>query len=190
MKAAFALLPDRETFNAVSKLSWQMHRSYHTGLAVRRLPPHVSLKQPFAMEDLEGLEEYMAFLAGSIAPFPITLTQCQLWETPDSGVLSRGVQENETLRALHDRLNTELTERFGERKADFDGPSYTFHMTIAAGGGSLETYREAFAECEALSRTPTFVTRELALFLYDNHDGKGEWEYLTYKILPLSGAEG
>lgn len=56
MKAAFALLADTETHNLVRKLSWDIHRKYHTGIDICRLPPHVSLKQPFDISDWISLK--------------------------------------------------------------------------------------------------------------------------------------
>jgi hypothetical protein len=74
MKATFALLANTEIHNLVRKLSWDIHRKYHTGLDVCRLPPHISLKQPFEISALEPLAEYMNELAKSIVPFEAHLT--------------------------------------------------------------------------------------------------------------------
>jgi len=69
MKATFAFLSDNETHNLVRKLSWDIHQKYRTGIDVCRLPPHISLKQPFDVSDLDLLSGYMAELARSIEPF-------------------------------------------------------------------------------------------------------------------------
>ena len=69
MKAVFALLTNTEIHNLVRKLSWDIHQKYRTGIEVCRLPPHISLKQPFDISDLELLVKYMAELAGSITPW-------------------------------------------------------------------------------------------------------------------------
>lgn len=75
MKAAFALLANNEVYNRVRKYSWEMHQEYHVGIRPCCIPPHVSLKQPFRINDLAGLEAYMDELAGSIEPFEIQLVQ-------------------------------------------------------------------------------------------------------------------
>ena len=49
MKAAFVLLASRKVYNWVRKLAWQIHQTYRTGALHVRLPPHISLKQPFAI---------------------------------------------------------------------------------------------------------------------------------------------
>jgi len=196
MKAAFALLADRETFNFVSRAAWQMHARHGLGIGARRLPPHVSLKQPFEIGHLEDLEAYAEEFAAGVAPFAVELDGWELWEypagTPESGVLSLRVRQTPSLRALHDRLNAELAARFGERetRADFDGETYRFHLTIAAGGGTIAAYRRAFAQCrnEPLP-VQAFTARALAIFVYDDAARGPEWEYMTYRILPLPGAE-
>jgi hypothetical protein len=63
MKATFALLANRELHNWVRKLACQIHQNYRTGTQHCRLPPHISLKQPFAISDLTALEGYMDELA-------------------------------------------------------------------------------------------------------------------------------
>ncbi len=52
MKAAFALLADNEAHNAVRKLTWQMYQRHGISLEISRLPPHISLKQPFDIPDV------------------------------------------------------------------------------------------------------------------------------------------
>jgi 2'-5' RNA ligase len=121
MRAALALLADREASNLVRRLSWQIHGKYHTGLAITRLPPHISLKQPFEISDTGGLEAYMLELARDTGPFDIRLTQLQLIPIESEGIrfglLWIEVQENETLRRLHETLNRELEVRFGNTAA-------------------------------------------------------------------------
>lgn len=63
-----ALLADNEIHNLVRKLSWDIHQNYRTGIDVCRLPPHISLKQPFDISDLDALSEYMTELAQGLEP--------------------------------------------------------------------------------------------------------------------------
>ena len=184
MKAAIALLTDRAIENAVQRLAWRIHLRWRTGIAPRCLPAHVSLKQPFAFgDDLDGLETYLVDFAQQVAPQPIALGDFTVRES----VLGIAVHETDTLRALHDRLNAELPARFGDTSALFDGPDYRFHLTVASGGVSAETYRTLHAELAESPPTTSFVARELALFVYEERDGGG-WDYLVHTILPLTGA--
>ncbi len=60
MRAAFALLVDRRTYNFMRKLAVEIHTVYQTGFGGALLPPHVSLKQPFEITDLAQVEAFCA----------------------------------------------------------------------------------------------------------------------------------
>ena len=174
MKAGFALLADPEIHNAVRKLSWDIHRKYRTDLDVCRLPPHISLKQPIDISDLDLLTDYMAELARSIEPFQARLTHLELIETTMdglyTGILWLNVQETEFMRGLHNRVNEELTARFGNVPAPFDGPGYHFHMTVAIGGQPIGTYRKIRDEFADRLVDLQYTIRELVMFVYDERD--------------------
>ncbi len=189
MRATFALLTDLETHNRVRKLSWEAHRTYGTGTLNVRLPPHVSLKQPFPVADLAALEAYMDELARSLTPLRLYLTELQLHSTAfggtEFGLLWIDVQESEELRRLHDRLNQELRQRFGDTRAEHDGAEYHFHMTVALGGQPLDVYQKLFSALPDRRIDREFTARALAMFVYDEPLGP-QGEYLLYKILPLA----
>jgi 2'-5' RNA ligase len=188
MKATFALLANTEVHNFVRKLAWEIHQKYRTGTIDSRLPPHISLKQPFRIADLIPLEQYMDELAKSINPFEVHLTEFQLVPIPfkgkEFGILWIDVQETDYLRQLHERLNQELAQRFENTQADVDGTSYHFHMTVMIGGQPIDVYRKYYSEIPERKVNLRYTVRELAMFVYDEPIGpKGE--YLTYKILPI-----
>ena len=189
MKAAFALLPNSEIHNAVRKLSWDIHRIYRTDLDVCRLPPHISLKQPFDISDLDSLSDYMTQLANTIEPFSALLTHLELIPTTmdglHTGILWLDVDETESLRGLHNRLNAELTARFGDVPAPFDGPDYHFHMTVAIGGQPIEIYQKIHAEFANRLIDLQCTLQELVMFVYDERDEVNAG-YMTYMILPLA----
>jgi len=188
MKAAFALLADPDTHNLVRKLSWDIHRKYRTGIDVCRLPHHVSLKQPFDISDVDALEGYMPELAKGIPPFEVHLTGLELLDVNisglETGILWLNVQETEVLRSLHNRLHQELTARFGDVSAPFDGPDYHFHMTVAIGGQPIETYRNIYNEFEGRLKDLRFIARDLGMFVYDEVDESNSG-YIIYKIMSL-----
>ena len=190
MKATFALLANAEIHNLVRRLSWDIHRKYRTGIDICRLPPHISLKQPFDISDLNPLEEYMTELADRIPPFEVNLTGLELIEATidelETGILWLNVQETKLLRQIHNRLNQELTLRFGDVSAAFDGPDYHFHMTVAIGGQPVETYKKIFSEFAGHLKDLQYIVRELGMFVYDDKEEINAG-YITYKILPLRG---
>lgn len=190
MKATFALLANAEIHNLVRKLSWDIHRKYRTGIEICRLPAHISLKQPFEISDLNPLEEYMTELTDSIPPFEVNLTGLELIEATiddlETGILWLNVQETKLLRQLHNRLNQELTLRFVDVSAAFDGPDYHFHMTVAIGGQPVETYKKIFSEFAGHLKDLQYIVRELGMFVYDDKEEINA-VYITYKMLPLRG---
>ena len=188
MKAAFALPANMEVHNLVRKLSWEMHQKYRTGTRHVSLPPHVSLKQPFGVSDFSALEDYMHELAGSIEPFEVALSELQVvpisFGGTEYGILWIDVEESEELRGLHNRLNEELDQHFGNTQADFDGDDYHFHMTVMIGGGPPDIYRMFLSQVADLKVNLRFPVKELAMFVYDEPMGPNG-EYLCYKILPI-----
>ena len=188
MKAAFAVLTNHEAHNIVRKLSWEIHQKYRTGTRHASLPPHVSPKQPFSISDLLLLENYMAELAGSIQPFEVSLTELQVipisYDGTTYGLLWIDVEETRELRNLHNRLNNELNERFGNTPADFDGDQYHFHMTITMGGQPVDVYRKFYSEIPDPKINVRYTVKELAMFVYDEPMGPNG-DYLCYRILPV-----
>ncbi|MCK6585509.1 MAG: 2'-5' RNA ligase family protein, partial [Anaerolineales bacterium] len=101
-----------------------------------------------------------------------------------TGILWLNVQETDFLRQLHERVNRELTERFGNTQAEFDGADYHFHMTIAIGGQPLETYRMILGEFKNRLVNQSCTIREMVMFVYDERTAVNAG-YMTYMILPL-----
>lgn len=186
MKATFALLADTDVHNLIQTLAWELHQKYRTGTL--RLPPHVSLKQPFGITDLAALEGYMDSFAPSLEPFEVKLTQLDIvstfYEGAEYGILWADVEESDELRGLHNRLSEELTRSFGPVPADHDGESYHFHMTVMIGGQPMEVYRRFIGELADPILDRSFRARELAMFVYDEPLGPDS-EYLCYKVLPI-----
>ena len=188
MKATFALLANNEIHNAVRKLSWDIHRKYGIGIEITRLPPHVSLKQPFDISGLNALEKYMIELAKIITPFEIQLTELQLVGGTVAGMDTRilwlDVRETELLRQLHNRVNRELAMRFENIQAAFDGPEYHFHMTVAIGNQPIEIYQKINDEFSGRLLNLQFTVQEIAMFVYDEMFTLNTG-YMTYMVLPL-----
>lgn len=192
MKATLALLASNEIHNLVRKLAWEIHQKYRTGIDICRIPPHVSLKQPFDISDLDSLGKYMKELAGSIAPFEARLTALQVIpitiEGFETGILWLDVEETQFLRELHNRLNQELAMRFGSVQAAFDGPEYHFHMTVAIGNQPIQTYRKVKDEYSERLTNLTFSVQEIVMFVYDDSYSMNAG-YMTYMILPIGNMD-
>ena len=190
MRADIAILPDLATRNAISRLAWSLHRQYRTGLRAARHPWHISLKQPFEVNDadLAALEAFFDDLAAGIRPFDIHLEQLEQQASPTYPVvLWLAARESPELRALHRQLNTGLRALLGDAPAAFDGPQYRFHLTLAL----LDEQDVAAADIPRLMREHErlepdldFAGAQLAMFISDT-DETDRTGFLTYKITAL-----
>lgn len=195
MKVTFALIPNIETQNFVIKLAWEIHTEHNASLAIRCLPPHISLKQPFNVSSLDDLTNYMQEFAASIPEMNLTLDGYQVWDWPNaynptSSILTIKTQETSELRALHTRLNRELTARFGDCSAQFDGDAYSFHLSVIGGGATPSQYQNILKNLDSKNLPTKCDINQLAMFVYDDPNSNGEWVYTTYKIMPLDAKVG
>ena len=94
------------------------------------------------------------------------------------------MEESETLRGLHDRLNNELDQRLGNSPADFDGDAHHFQITMIMGGQPFEVYKKYLNEILNPRINLKIVARELTMFVYNEPMGSNG-DYLCYKILPI-----
>jgi 2'-5' RNA ligase len=183
MKAGFALLASRTVENAVNRLAWDIHTRWGTGVSARCYPAHISLKQPFELGNrLPEFEAYMAAFTASTPPLEIEVGRLLLWDT----VLVFDVRETPTLRSLHNRLNRDLPPIFGAVRAEHDGDEYHFHMTVASGGASADTYRAILAAQDDVTPPPPFTAYELGLFTGYARP-TGGWQFMLHTVLPLTG---
>ena len=185
MKAAIVLLTDYMTQNIARKIVFALDQEYKIDFHGSLLPAHVSLKQPFAFESMERLEDYFDALAASISPFLVELDEIYYIDWSGYGILGMSVKETTILRGLHNRLNHELSELFRDTSAPHDGDEYRFHMTIELGKiEKANPYRVYFDKLADKRVNLEFVAKEMALFYYS---GKGPRSFINYRVLPLTG---
>jgi len=222
MKATIALFANLDVYNLVRKITWDAHCDFEIGLDVTRLEPHVSLKQPFEVQDFATLESYMEEFAASIASFEIHLTEMQVipltlgltqlnegtgglvewfhhstkppnipevrnfepFNSLETAILWVDVEQSSELRALHQRLNSELEGQFGPTVADHDGDEYHFHMTVAIGNQPCAVYREVLESLGSPNIDLRFRPQELAMFVYADNFNLNQG-YTTYKRIPV-----
>jgi 2'-5' RNA ligase len=187
MKAAIVLLADHNIQNAARKLVIDMSQRSDMLFYGSLLPAHISLKQPFAFEDLDELEAYFDSLAKRTAPVEITLEDIYYGEWPGTAIIGYSVRETPLLRSLHNQLNVELLPLFKDTAAAHDGEDYRFHLTIELGTvGESNPYRDAFERIKDKKVNLTFTARSLGLFYYARDDYR-VGSFTTYRISPLGG---
>ena len=183
MKCAVGLLFDNNLDYVVNALAWRVHCEDGLGIKCRRLPPHVSLKQPFEIGDSNRLDGLVATLEGFIAridPVPIEFGPLGSWES----ILGYPARPESWLRSQHIALNAMLAEQLDDPSAPFDGDAYRFHLTVAAGRVEPEIARLAAVRHGGTVLAPAVPTR-LGIFTYSQEPASGEWQYLCFRSLSL-----
>ena len=171
MKATFALLANNDLENYAKKLVLKAQNIGKLGFEACRLPFHVSLKQPFDIDNLDSIEEYFDNFVKTINPVTIHFTELDLWKANimgnDSGVISIKAERTQQLDELQKRFFTELNNTFGECKADHDD-NYVFHMTISYGLAPSVQYDKVFNELKGDNYNFESVFNQLGLFYYED----------------------
>ncbi len=89
------------------------------------LPQHISLKISFETDRPEAVLDAVETLLTQETEFYVNLKEPEL----EGNILWLPVEENPRLRALHNRLDTLLHERFGVDQHEFD-KAFLFHSTL------------------------------------------------------------
>jgi len=189
-RVAIALQPPDDVRHQMARLTMRCH-SYGFSLRVLRLPAHISLKQPFVVDDFENFERYFDRLASRIERQDLRFDGYRFWGDADEGVVAVHVEPNRRLRELHALLNDELTEQFGDVRANFDGEDYEFHLTVAIGSSDAGQVAQLKEEIAKWTLINPIQAVELAMYIYEESARPdslyGMREYGVYKTLPLTG---
>ena len=110
MKATIVLIADKDAENFGRKLMLVAHRVGKMGFEMARLPQHVSLKQPFAISNLEEMESFFDEFAKTLKPFDIRFEDMKLFPSNvlggvESGCLSLKADHTQQLYDAQRRLN-------------------------------------------------------------------------------------
>ena len=188
MKATIVLIANNQISNKASKLLLEANKICQLGFEMTRLPFHVSLKQPFMINNLNEVEDFFDEYASKLKPVELHFEELVSWENNvfgyDSGVIALRAEKTEELVNLHNELNRKLEESFGACPAVFDGDEYQFHMTIAIGGAPFSEYKKVGEELRKKDFNFRGVFNELALLYYDSDDYR-PGTYYCYKRMTL-----
>lgn len=184
LKGAIALLPDRDLANRLAAAALAVHRATAGRLRWPRLPPHLSLKQPFALGASSSAERILVDIAASLPAVSVELAGVEQRLASPHGpeaVVWVAVQPTEVLLALHERLDLELGASSAEAGAPLDAERHRFHLTLGFLPAWIPDLDVATPSAE-LAGTVTFA--EAALFLYDGLPRAG-WQNILYHRVPL-----
>lgn len=183
MKATFVLLADMEGENFGRKCMLEANRAAQIGFEMARLPQHISLKQPFKINDLETLERIFDEYAQEVHEIAVPLIELECFQSNifgyDSGCMSIRAEATPQLKAMQQKLFDYLEVKLGSCPAEHDS-DYVFHMTIAIGGASYENYQKAYQEMKKKDFHKTCLFDRLGLLYYDDDDIR-PGTYFCYK---------
>lgn len=188
MKATIVLIADNNAENFGKRMMLEAHKYGKMGFEMARLPQHVSLKQPFAIPNLEDMEEFFDSFVKDLSPFDIEFVGMDVFPSNvlggvQSGCMSLRVKETSELVEAQRRLNDGLYEKFGPCPAEHDD-DYVFHMTFAIGGASFVLYQKAYDELVKQDYKKCFRFSKLGLLYYDD-DNIVPGTYFCYKICDI-----
>ena len=179
MKCTFALLVNDEIHNYIRKKVVTINRLTGCGFFASQLPPHISLKQPFIIDDIDKAEKYFNEFSKKIQPIRIIIDSTYNWEN----IIGLNVVENAELRNAHNILISDLKEIFRNSSALHDGNSYHFHATISMGGMDHSKFKSGFIEAYEKVKDANlnfeFMANKIVMFY--NDDDKFN-SIITYKI--------
>ncbi|MCD4819848.1 MAG: 2'-5' RNA ligase family protein [Candidatus Cloacimonetes bacterium] len=181
MKCTFALLVNNEIHDFMRKKACEINAEIRNGFFASQFTPHISLKQPFHIDDIGKVEKYFDELTKSIKPFKIVVGPTYRWQN----VIGLNVKENAELRNCHNKINKELRERFENTSALHDGDLYHFHATIALGGANEIMYRKIYEKIKDESVSFEYIANEIVMFYYDD-ENFSKLPFNTYKINQLA----
>ena len=188
MRTAIALLVEDELSNRLASVTLRC-RDYGFNLNVLRLPAHISLKQPFVVNDFERFERYFEEFARHTEPQQLKLDGFLFWGNAEQGVVAARVTASHRLRQLQSQLNAELEQEFGGTHADFDGEAYEFHLTVAIGALRADLLPQLQNDIATWKLDEVTMSSRLAMFIYEESTRPdplyGVREYGRYKVLPL-----
>ena len=185
LKGAIAMLPDRELANRLAAAALAAHRETAGRLRWPRLPPHLSLEQPFAAPDPSAVERYLEGLASSVPEVSVSLAGVEQRLASPHGpeaIVWVAVQPSEGLLSLHERLDADLGPASPEPSIPLEEERHRFHLTL----GFLPAWIPEL-DVEALSaelRGLEVTFAEAALFLYDGLPRAG-WQSMLYRRVRL-----
>jgi 2'-5' RNA ligase len=184
VKVALALLCDDVIQDAVSRLAFDCHFRSGVALDVRKVPPHISLKQPFeigeSLQELDAAVSYLQTFAARIEPSEVRFGECSIWP----GILHFPIVESYWLRNAHKALNSSLNWAPNFGQADFDGHEYRFHLTVFSDRNAISE-TELSLDIARHCRLEPFTPSKAAVFVYHQQSPGSEWCYLHIKTLRL-----
>ncbi|MBQ2892648.1 MAG: 2'-5' RNA ligase family protein [Oscillospiraceae bacterium] len=109
----------------IRSICLEQNKALGLNTAAFSLPQHVSLKISFPSQQHKEILAYLEAFLQKQPPFSLRIQSVQ----QQGNILWLPVEENETLRQLHQQLDAQLEQRFGIAQHEFD-KCFLFHSTL------------------------------------------------------------
>ena len=174
MLIGFAIIVNDSSHNFIRQI--QVELNQELGFRISRQSPHVTIKTPFEVEEIEPLTQYLENLAKEIQPFPIRLKGFGYF---GEQVIFLDVEEKDSLNQLHWRILNDLKEEFAIEPHQFEGDNVKFHASVA-GYSDPEDFQNAQNYLKRYQPDFQFQATTLGIFYHLGNDG-----WVVYRKISL-----
>lgn len=160
----------------IRSLCLEQNKSLGLNTAAFSLPQHVSLKISFQSERYKEILDFLeAFLSGQ-STFSLRIQGA----AQEGNILWLPVAENETLRRLHDQLDTELEQHFSIPQHPFD-KCFLFHSTLF-----MDDDTDKLSQmCQRLKKLPIEQDLQVDTFLLGLSENNKPGEYRIVRQIQI-----
>lgn len=139
-RIGYAVLLDDVSHNYARRMELKISERFHTRCGLRQ-SPHITIKPPFIVEDIDPFIEYFDRLARETEPFDIELNGIDFFEPK---VIFINVEKNPALYALHQKIIADLHKNYGiQPNVKTEGENIRFHSTLALSDLTEENFYKA-----------------------------------------------
>lgn len=118
---------DSESENEIRTVANKLNEEYRLSTVAFSLPQHISLKISFECDDYKKVIAVIKSQLKTISPFVVEIKDIT---KIDGSLIWLDINENVTLRKIHNLLNTLLLDTFDIPLKSFDGEDFKFHSTL------------------------------------------------------------
>lgn len=118
---------DNKIENEIRNIANKLNENYGLSTVAFSLPQHISLKISFECDNYKKVIQFIKSQLNSISSFDVEIIDIT---KIDGGLIWLDINENETLRSIHNLLNISLLNKFDIPLKNFDGKDFKFHSTL------------------------------------------------------------
>lgn len=118
---------DSNAENEIRSIANKLNENYNLSTVAFSLPQHISLKISFDCVDYKGVIDFIKGKLSAFSPFEVKINDVT---KIDGSLIWLEIEENETLRKMHNLLNKSLLDTFSIPLKSFDGEGFKFHSTL------------------------------------------------------------